>query len=246
MVDSLILEAEKSLGENIKEALLPEDISFLGIGVNPSFITALITSGILILFALIVRIFVIPKFKTVPGKFQALLEKACEFFENMVKENSPEHFNFIGAYAFTSSIFIGLGTLFEMLGLRAVMADLNACFAVSLTSFVIILAAAIKTNKFRGLLGTLKDISLPLSMSFRLFGSMLSGLMVTELVYQFIALSIVVPVIVGIIFTVFHAVLQSYIFSLLTSMFYGEAMEKHEKKPKIKKNKTEKLQKIQQ
>ena len=109
MSESLILEAEKTLGENIKEALLPENVSFFGAGVNPSFYTALITTAVLLLFALIIRIFVIPKFTTVPGKFQALLEKACEFFENMGKENSPEAYNFIGAYALSAAAFIGLG-----------------------------------------------------------------------------------------------------------------------------------------
>ena len=224
MSESLILEAEKTLGENIKEALLPENVSFFGAGVNPSFYTALI-----------IRIFVIPKFTTVPGKFQALLEKACEFFENMGKENSPEAYNFIGAYAFSAAAFIGLGTLAELLGLRAVMADINACLAVAITSFSLILGAGIKTNRFRGFLGVMKDFSLPLSMSFRLFGSMLSGLMVTELIYQFLALSIILPAIVGLVFTVFHAVLQAYIFSLLTSMFYGEAMEKSPAKKNKKK-----------
>ena len=43
--------------------------------------------------------------------------------------------------------------------------------------------------------------------------------------YHYIALSIGIPVIVGVIFTLFHAVIQSYVYTLLTAIFYGEASE---------------------
>ena len=49
-----------SLGEKMREALLPESVKFLGMNVNPSFFTSLIIAGVLILFAVIVR--VIPKY----------------------------------------------------------------------------------------------------------------------------------------------------------------------------------------
>ena len=77
-------------------------------------------------------------------------------------------------------------------------------------------------------------------MSFRLFGALLSGLLVTELVYYYLALSFVLPVVVGILFTLMHALIQTYVLVMLTSMFYGEVSEPHEKskkpakKPQIK------------
>jgi len=107
--------------------------------------------------------------------------------------------------------------------------------ALGLFSFGAIVAGGFQTNGIRGVLGTIKDFSLPISMTFRLFGSMVSGLLVTELVYAFIALSFVVPVIVGVMFTVFHAVIQTYILTFLTSMFYGESTTPHVKKEKKKK-----------
>ena len=65
-------------------------------------------------------------------------------------------------------------------------------------------------------------------MSFRLFGSMIGGLLMTSLVYHYLSLSIGLPVIVGVVFTLFHAVIQSYVYTLLTAMFYGEASEERE------------------
>lgn len=62
-------------------------------------------------------------------------------------------------------------------------------------------------------------------MSFRLFGALLSGLLVTELVYYYINLSYILPVVVGVLFTLLHAVIQSYVLTMLTAMFYGEVSQ---------------------
>ena len=82
----------------------------------------------------------------------------------------------------------------------------------------------------RGVKATLKEFSLPISMSFRLFGALLSGLLVTELVYYYINLSYILPVVVGVLFTLLHAVIQSYVLTMLTAMFYGEVSQ-HEPEP---------------
>ena len=74
-------------------------------------------------------------------------------------------------------------------------------------------------------------------MSFRLFCALLSGTLVTELVYYTIKLSFVLPVFVGVLFTLIHAVVQAYVLTMLTSIYYGEVSEVHEKKPKKKKQK---------
>ena len=63
-----------------------------------------------------------------------------------------------------------------------------------------------------------------------MFGALLSGLLVTELVYYTISLSIVLPVAVGLMFTVLHALVQTYVLITLTSVFYGEAAEPRKNK----------------
>ena len=230
------LLAEKSLGERMKEVVLPEDVDFLfGLKVSPSFYSALIVTGFLLLVALIIRIFVIPRFKKVPGKFQALLEKLVEFFSGIADSNSARPNAYIGPFVFSAGLFIFFGTVIEMIGFHAVMLDLNACIAMGLCAFASILVVAIKTNKMSGLLNALKDFSLPISMSFRLFGAILSGGLVLELVYSFAALSYGVPVIVYVLFTLLHAIIQTYVYVMLTSIFFGENTE-----PKVKKQKKSK------
>lgn len=233
----IFLAAGKTLGEIMKEAVLPQDENFLGLGVNPSFFSALIVTCLLLLGALLIRIFAVPRFKDVPGKFQSAIEWVVELFSGIAKQNSPHRNAYLGAFNFSAGVYIFFSTMIELLGLRAVFADINACIALALCAFGTIMAGAIRTNGLKGALGVMKDFSLPLSMTFRLYGSMLSGLLMTDLVYQFLALSFIVPAIVGVMFTVFHAVIQCLILVMLTSMFYGESAEKKEKKSK--KNRSE-------
>ena len=105
-------------------------------------------------------------------------------------------------------------------------------------SYLFILFGGIANNGIHGFLGTIKEFSLPLSMSFRLFGALLSGALVTELVYYASFLSYGVPVIVGVLFTLLHALIQAYVLTLLVSIFYGEVSEKKLQKPKKRKRKS--------
>ena len=54
-----------------------------GINVNESVVWGAFTVLLLIIFAAVVRIFVIPKFKIVPGKFQIIVEWLVGCFDSM-------------------------------------------------------------------------------------------------------------------------------------------------------------------
>lgn len=220
-------------------------ISLFGLkDVNPALISAITVSGTLLLFAAAIRIFVIPHFKMVPGKFQLLLEELVGFFDNLAKTNSPHRNTFLGGYVFAAGVYIFVGTLFELFGLQAIttggtsitlpapLSDINAAIALGGFSYLAIMSGGIAGNGVKGIGLTLKDFSLPISMSFRLFGALLSGLLVTELVYYYINLSFVLPVVVGIMFTLLHALIQTYVLTMLTALFYGEVAEPSKKKIK--------------
>ena len=243
-------EKHETITEVMQDAVLHETnkISLFGlVDVNPSLASGFIVTGILLLIALLIRIFVIPKFKTVPGKFQSVLELAVGYFGNLAKSNSPHLNKFLGAYLFVAGSYIFVGTVSELFGIQLItthgasmampapLADINGAISLGVLSYLVILSGGIISNGFKGVGLTLKEFSLPISMSFRLFGALLSGLLVTELVYYFIALSFVLPVIVGILFTLMHALIQAYVLTMLTAIFYGEVSEKT--KPKEKKRK---------
>ncbi|MBR7062655.1 MAG: F0F1 ATP synthase subunit A [Clostridia bacterium] len=239
---------EETLREIMRDGVLHEanKISFFGLEVNPGLISAYVVTGVLLLAALLIRLIAVPRFKTVPGKFQALIEKGVDLFSGMAKNNSPHRTGFIAAYIFSAGAYIFFGTLFEMFGIQAVttrgrsvalpapLADINGALAMGFLTFTMILLAGLVANGPKGFFRALKDFSLPISMSFRLFGALLSGLLVTELVYYSLALSFVLPALVGVVFTLLHAVIQAYVLTTLASIFYGEAVEPSQKKTKSK------------
>ena len=71
---------------------------------------------------------------------------------------------------------------------------------------------------------------------------MLSGALVTELVYYYSSLSYVLPVLVGVLFTLLHALIQAYVLTMLTSLFYGQVSDNTPKPPKEKRKKHKKQQ----
>ena len=240
---------EESIQQVMRDAVLHDlnKVSLFGlIDVNPGLMAGFIVSGILLVFALICRIFVIPKFKMVPGKFQLVLETAVGLFDNMSKGNSKIH-GFLGAYIFAAGAYIFTGTLFELFGVQAVttggvsislpapLSDINGAIMMGCLSYLVIMSGGIAGNGIKGIGKTLKEYSLPISLSFRLFGALLSGALVTELVYYYPKLSYVLPVLVGVLFTLLHALIQAYVLTMLTSLFYGQVSDNTPKPPKEKK-----------
>lgn len=257
LVGAILIGAPQKgdLSEELTDAVMHEEkrLNLFGMSVNPAVFSGFIVTIILLVFAACVRIFAIPRFKEVPGKFQLVIEQLVDFFNNMAKTNSPEHNGFLGCYIFAAGCYIFVGTLFELFGVQMVsisgqsvsmpapLSDINAAIAMGFLSYFIILGGGIATNGVRGLGRALKEFSLPISMSFRLFGALLSGLLVTELVYYAIFLSIGVPVIVGVLFTLLHAIIQTYVLTMLTATYFGEVSEPP--KPKAKKQKPAKAKK---
>lgn len=240
----------ESVQEAMRDAVLHDvnQVSLFGLkAVNPGLISAFLVTAVLLLAAVLIRLLAIPRFRYMPGKFQMALEQAVGLFDGMARNSSPHRNRFMGAYIFAAGAFIFVGTLFELLGLQAVtvhghpvtlpapLSDVNAAIALGTLSYLVILSGGVVSNGVKGVGRTLKEFSLPISMSFRLFGALLSGLLVTELVYYYVNLSFVLPVVVGVLFTLLHALIQTYVLTMLVSMYYGEVSEPAEPKQKKKK-----------
>ena len=232
---------EESVQETMRDAVLHEAnrVSLFGVKeVSPGLISAFAVTAALLIAAACIRVFVIPRFRYSPGKLQLLLEEAVGLFDGMARGSSPHRHGFLGAYIFAAGAYIFFGTLFELLGFQIVsteglpialpapLSDVNAAIAMGTLSYLVIMSGGIAGNGVKGVGKTLKEYSLPISMSFRLFGALLSGLLVTELVYYYVSLSFVLPVVVGVLFTLLHALIQAYVLTMLTAMYYGEVSER--------------------
>ena len=212
-------------------------ISLFGLkDVNPGLIAAMTVTGFLLFTALLLRIFLIPRMRLVPGRVQLVLEEIINLLDGQA--HSRGRISFIGAYVFAAGTYIFTGTLFELLGLQAVatngasvtlpapLSDVNAAICMGCASYLVIFGGGVIHAGAHGAKAALKEFSLPISMSFRLFGALLSGLLVTDLIYHYAALRIVLPVVAGVIFTLLHALIQSYVLTMLVGIYYEEVSEK--------------------
>ena len=192
-----------------------------------------------------------------PSKRQLVAEKLVTMLTGLIDDTMGKHnrafLPYIGAL-FSYSI---LSSLSGLTGLRAPTGDLNTTIGFALIAFFLIQFFNIKN---KGVLGWLRgftepvvlltplniisEIANPISMAFRHFGNIASGIVITTLIYGALAalskmligwipfigsiplLQIGLPAVLSIYFDVFTSFLQAYIISMLTMVYVGAANEK--------------------
>ena len=218
-------------------SLQPKAIFFEGspFKITDTMISAAITTVVIIIFAIIVRVAFIPRWKKTYDKksgFRLLLEALVNMFEDNAVSTVGHNSKFIAPWYFAAAAFICIGTLLEMTGLRPPTSDLNVTLSLGVTTFVLINYYGFKEKKWRRFLrfanpiNDLTDIVIPFSMALRMFGSVFSGYLIMHLIYSLPWFAkIALPALASVIFTIFHALIQSYIFMFLSMSFIGEAIE---------------------
>lgn len=229
----------KAVSEPFTVALAPERMTLFGLSVSGTVVTTWVIMGILILAALLLRVFYIPRFKTQPKGLQNVLEIAIESIERYTDSKTEHLGGNLAAYLFTLALFLVASAVAELFGVRAPTADITMTFALALITFFLINYYGIRRKGLRGRIKALSnptpvvlplriisDIALPVSMACRLFGNMLGGMIVMELLYRALGKGAFgVPGIVGLYFNVFHPLIQAFIFITLSLTFINEATE---------------------
>jgi F-type H+-transporting ATPase subunit a len=226
-------------GRKFEVAISPTRMDLFGFSVSSSVVVAWIVMAALILFAVLIRIFVIPRFQEKPRGLQLLLETAVESISNLTKDKFGHENDGLASYFFAlAALFIG-SAIVELFGIRPPTTDLSMTFSYALVTFVLINYFGIRKKGVKGRLQTLtkpnaviapfkllSDLAVPISLACRLFGNMLGGMIVVELVYFALgAFSVGIPALLGLYFNAFHPLIQFFIFINLSLTFIGEAVE---------------------
>ena len=205
---------------------------------------------IVMAFILFLCVFLTHCMQKIPKGKQALAEKAVIMIENLVDNTMGSGCRAFAPYIATlmmSSLFGSLASLFWM---RPVTADLNTTLGWALITFVLITYNKIKFGGIKGYLkgflepvfvmaplNVLSEVATPVSMSFRHFGNMAGGLVISTLllgalevlsnaVLGFLPvplLQIGLPGVLSLYFDCFTACMQAFIFSMLTMAYVGDA-----------------------
>jgi F-type H+-transporting ATPase subunit a len=140
---------------------------------------------------------------------------------------------------FTIAILIFGTDFIELLGFRPPTADLVMTLSMALITFVLINYYGIKEKGLGGRIKSLAspnaailpirilvDLAIPVSLACRLFGNILGGMIVMDLLkYALGAGGIGLTPLAGLYFNVFHPAIQAFIFITLSLTFISEAVE---------------------
>jgi F-type H+-transporting ATPase subunit a len=170
------------------------------------------------------------------SKRQALAEFIVTKLDDMVTGMIGEEGKEYVPYLITVLLFIGLGNVIGLFGMKPPTKDLNVTAGLAIMSIVIVQIASIRRKKVKGWLKSftqpmavvtpiniLELVIKPLSLCMRLFGNVVGAFVIMELLKTIVP--ILVPAVFSLYFDIFDGLLQAYVFVFLTSMYIREGIE---------------------
>lgn len=175
-----------------------------------------------------------------PTGFLNVIEILVESIHNLVENTMGRKNIKFAPYIFTIMVFLGVANLLGLIGLTPPTSDYSVTFSLAIITFIITQIMTFKTQK--GVGGYLKsfaepfvlltplnvigELANPISLSFRLFGNIMSGGIIMTLLYNALGYfaPLVTPVLHG-YFDMFSGLLQTFIFGMLTMIFISGATE---------------------
>lgn len=200
---------------------------------------AVVISWGVTIFLVVVSILLTRNLKKVPGKGQVMLESAIGFLNGFCKENLGHYWRPFAPWLGTVALYVLCCNLVGLLGLVPPTKDLSVTATLALMSILLVYGGQFR---YRGLGGGLKKfvepiplllpINLmevlvrPLSLCMRLFGNILAGHIVMEMIRTI--MPVFLPVAFSLYFDLFDGAIQTIVFVFLTTLFLGEGIKEHE------------------
>ena len=210
-----------------------------------------------VIWAIIVSIFLIVlgvmsarNLQRYPKGAQAFAEYIVDLVYSYVRNTMGKHNLSFAPFIGTLFLFLAISNAMGLLAFRPVTADMNTTFALALMVFFLIQYNAIHSGGIKSYFkkfaepfpfmipsNIVGEITFPVSLSFRLFGNMMAGVIVSALVLNGLGylstailhlpiplLQIGIPLPLNLFFDMFVAVLQALVFSMLAMSFISKAI----------------------
>lgn len=171
-----------------------------------------------------------------PKGLQNVLEIFVETIDNLVEsimgKNGRRFRNWICAI-FMFILFCNISGLF---GLRPPTADYGVTLPLGLITFLLIQINGLRAKKMQHVTNLFKpnpilfpinligEVAVPLSLSLRLFGNIMSGTILMGLIYGLLpkALTIGIPSVIHVYCDIFSGAIQTYVFCMLTMVYIND------------------------
>ncbi len=215
--------------------------------------TVIISWGIMFLVFIIIKILTWNMTKRNLKNKQILAEKFVIMMNNLVGSSMGSGNEVFVPYITALFIFSLLSSLCSLVTLRPPTADFNMTLTWALMTFFMIQYNGIKYKGLKGYITSffkpvaimlpmniISELAVPISLSFRHFGNIAAGLIISQLIYTGLAaLSSLIPIIgkyipifqiglpavLAVYFDLFTAFIQAFIFISLTMAYVASAKE---------------------
>ena len=227
----MLLAADKEVDFSIHHLI---GYQFMGqtVYITTSHVCMLLIMVTIMIFAVVARKKIMQA-DEIPTGLQNVVEFAVETLEGFVNSSMGTHGKKYICYVGTLFLYILLSNISGLFGLRPPTADYGTTFSLALITFVMIQYNNLKYNKigaFTGLfqpiwflfpINLIGEIATPVSMSLRLFGTVMAGPVMMALYYGLLPLfaKIGIPAFLHVYFDLFSGAIQAYVFSMLTMVF---------------------------
>lgn len=212
---------------------------------------SIVNSWVIVILLTVLSIVIYNKIKKAdplekPKGLLHLVEILVEAIDGLVIQTMGERNLKFAPYMMTIAMYLACANLWGLLGFTPPTSDYNVTLALALITFVMIHWFGFKTNGFGGYLKSftepmailtpiniIGEIANPISLSFRLFGNVLSGGLIMSLVYAGLSKlsSFLIPFVAAPLhayFDVFSGILQTFIFVMLSMTYIKSNMADEE------------------
>ncbi|KPU27543.1 ATP synthase F0 subunit A [Caloranaerobacter sp. TR13] len=204
----------------------------------------IVNTWIIVILLSIFAIYVNKKIKNAkidekPSGLLNVIELLVEGVQSLVESTMGSDKLKFAPYIGTLALYLLVANLFGLLGFKPPTSDYNVTFSLAIITFVLTQYYGLKSKGLGGYvkgffepmpllfpLNVIGEIANPISLSFRLFGNILSGVIIMGLIYGALGYaSVVITPVFHVYFDVFAGVIQTFIFIMLTMVFISMAME---------------------
>ncbi|WAM37460.1 F0F1 ATP synthase subunit A [Caldicellulosiruptor acetigenus] len=203
---------------------------------------AVVEMWAVMLFLIGLAFYLTSNMKLVPTRKQLIAEFIVDSMNKITKNFLGHHWRIFSPYLGTLFLFLLSMNLVGLFGFQPPTSNLNVTASFGVMSIlVLIISTIILKNPIRWFLDHFRPIPIifpfkfldyftrTLSLSARLFGNILAGTTIMELIYHGLIKSHIppvgIPAIASLYFDIFDGVLQAIIFTFLSLIYLYEALE---------------------
>ena len=209
---------------------------------TPSIKSTIIITIALLIFIVILRVLLRKYDSAHPAKGIVLfVEKFFKLMNDFSKEMMGKRWKVFAPYFITLSVFLFVAHISGLFGLTPPTTSITVTGTLAIITFLMIqIFGMISTGPRQYLkdicspipmtpMNIIGELAFPLSLAFRLFGNILSGAILTTLVYSFFGwLSLLITPGLHLVFDIGFGLIQTLVFVILSAVFIANKFSENE------------------